>query len=66
MNNRLQQFSSTTRLIFWALLAVLIMGLVYGIFSTQFGQNVLICCCGGGLIVSIVGILSERGMRRPR
>ncbi|MEZ4670131.1 MAG: hypothetical protein R3E39_19675 [Anaerolineae bacterium] len=66
MNKRLQQFSSTTRIAFWVLLVVLIMGLVYGIFSTQFGQNVLICCCGGGLVVAVVGILSERGMRRPR
>lgn len=64
--NRLNRFSRNTRLIGWVILVLLIMAVLYAFFSSQLGQNVLLCCCGGGIVVAIAGILSERGMRRLR
>lgn len=64
--NRLRRLSRNTRIMGWFILALLIMAVLYAFFSSQLGQNVLLCCCGGGILVAAVGILSERGMRRPR
>lgn len=64
--NQKARFSRNTRLVGWAILALLIMAALFAFFSSQLGQNVLLVCCGGGILIAIVGILSERGMRRPR
>lgn len=64
--NQKTRFSRNTRLIGWVILVLLIMAVLFAFFSSQLGQNVLLICCGGGLLVAVVGILSERGMRRPR
>jgi hypothetical protein len=64
--NRLRRLSRNTRIVGWVILILLIMALLFAFFSSQLGQNVLLMCCGGGILVAVVGILSERGMRRPR
>ncbi|MCC6613826.1 MAG: hypothetical protein IT320_10140 [Anaerolineae bacterium] len=63
---RFRSLSTTSRSIFWLILALLLAGLLYAIFSTQLGQTALIVCCGGGLLIVVIGVLSEAGMRKPR
>ena len=63
---RFRSLSTTSRAVFWLILAALLAGLLYGIFSTQMGQTALLVCCGGGLLIIVIGVLSESGMRRPR
>jgi len=64
--NRYRNLSRNTRIIGWVILALLIMVALFAFFSSPLGRNVLLICCGGGILVAVVGILSERGMRRPR
>ena len=64
--NRLSRVSRRARMVGWGILVLLIMVLLFAFFSSQLGRNVLLICCGGGILVAVVGILSERGMRRPR
>ncbi len=63
---RLRGLSTSSRAVFWLIVAALIAGLLYAIFSTQLGQTALLVCCGGGLLILVIGGLSEAGMRRPR
>jgi len=63
---RFRSLSTTSRAVFWLILAALLAGLLYAIFSTQLGQIALLVCCGGGLLIIVIGGLSEAGMRRPR
>jgi len=60
----LRNVSRTSRVVFWIILTVLVGFLLYGFFSSSIGQYALLICCGGGLLVAVIGILSERGMRR--
>ena len=64
--NRYNRLSRNTRIVGWVILVLLIMAVLFAFFSSQLGQNVLLVCCGGGILIAVVGILSERGMRRPR
>ena len=63
---RFRGLSTPSRAVFWLLLAGLLAGALYAIFSTQLGQTALLICCGGGLLVVVIGLASEAGMRRPR
>jgi len=64
--NRLKRISLTSRTIYLLIVIALIVGAVYAVFSTQLGQTALLICCGGGVLLVVVGVMSERGMRRPR
>jgi hypothetical protein len=66
MNKRLKRISLTSRTIFWLILIGFIVIALYAFFSSRFGQTALLVCCGGLVLLVIVGILSERGMRRRR
>lgn len=61
--DRYRGLSRNARLLFTALLILLIVAVLYAIFSTQLGQNALLLCCGGVLLLIVVGVVSERGMR---
>jgi hypothetical protein len=61
---RFKGLSRPSRAIFWLFLIALVAGALYAIFSTQLGQNVLLLCCGGGILIAIIGAISEGGMRR--
>ncbi len=64
--DRLKRISLTSRTIFWLLLiAGVVIGL-YAFFSSRFGQTALLVCCGGAVVLVVVGIISENGMKRPR
>ncbi len=61
---RYRNLSRNSRFIFWAIIAAMVAFILYAIFSTSFGQTALLVCCGGGILVIIIGLISERGMRR--
>jgi hypothetical protein len=62
--NNLKNVRLASRTIFLLLFGLLIVALVYAFFSSRIGQTALLVCCGGALLLVVVGLLSERGMRR--
>jgi hypothetical protein len=64
LNDR--RISLTSRTIFFIILGLLILAGVYAFLSSRIGQTALLVCCGGAVLLVVVGILSESGMRRPR
>jgi hypothetical protein len=64
--NRLSGISLTSRTIFWLIIISFIIITLYAFFSSRFGQTALLVCCGGAVVLVVVGLLSERGMRRLR
>ncbi len=64
MNDR--RISLTSRTIFFIILGLLILAGVYAFLNSRIGQTALLVCCGGAVLLVVVGILSENGMRRPR
>lgn len=66
MDRRLKRISLTSRTVFWLILGAFVLIGVYTFFSSRMGQTALLLCCGGLIVLAVVGILSERGMRRPR
>lgn len=55
-----------SRTIFWLILIGMIVIGLYAFVSSRFGQTALVVCCGGLIVLVVVGILSENGMKRPR
>ena len=53
-------------MIFWGILAVMIVIGVIAFFTSQIGRTVALVCCGGLILVVVVALISESGMRRPR
>jgi hypothetical protein len=62
----LKRVSVTSRTVFWLILVAGVVIGLYAFFSSRIGQQALLICCGGLVVLAVVGILSERGMRRPR
>lgn len=64
--NRYRSLSQSTRSIFWVILAVMVVVGVIAFFTSELGRTVTLVCCGGIVLLVVVGVLSERGMQRPR
>ena len=64
--NRYRNLSSSSRTIFWIILAVMIVIGLIAFFTSETGRNVALVCCGGVILLLVVGVLSERGMQHPR
>lgn len=62
--NRLMALSKSSRFLFYAILIALITAALVAFFNSRIGTISLTLCCGGGIVLVIVGLLSERGMRR--
>lgn len=62
--DRLRNVRLASRTIAWLILGALIIIGLYAFFNSRFGQTALLVCCGGIIVLVIVGILSENGMRR--
>lgn len=62
----LRNVSLASRTVFWLILVALVVIGLYAFFSSRVGQTALVICCAGLVVLVVVGILSERGMRRPR
>jgi cell division protein FtsW (lipid II flippase) len=64
--NQYRSLSQSTRRIFWVILAVMIVVGVIAFFTSELGRTVTLVCCGAVILLIVVGVLSERGMQRPR
>ena len=64
--NRYRNLSSSTRIIFWIILTIMVVIGLIAFFTSETGRNVALVCCGGVILLVVVGLLSERGMQRPR
>jgi hypothetical protein len=64
--DRFRNTRLASRTVFWLILIALVVAALYAFFSSRIGQTALVICCGGLVLLVVVGILSERGMRRPR
>lgn len=64
--DRLKQISLTSRTIYLLVIGLLIVIGLYAFVNSRIGQTALLVCCGGAVLLVIVGIISEGGMKRPR
>lgn len=64
--DRLKGFSLTSRTIYRLIIVGMVIVLVFAFLNSRIGQTALLVCCGGAILLVVVGLLSERGMRRPR
>jgi di/tricarboxylate transporter len=64
--NRYHSLSQSSRSIFWVILAVMVVVGVVAFFTSELGRTVTLVCCGAAILLIVVGVLSERGMQRPR
>jgi hypothetical protein len=63
--DRFRNIRLASRTVFWLIMIALIVAALYAFFSSRIGQTAVFICCGGLVLLVVVGILSERGMRRP-
>lgn len=61
-----RNLSRNSRRVFWVVLALIVLVGLYAFFTSRIGQYIVIACCGGLILLAVIGLLSERGMRRPR
>ncbi|MEP7293761.1 MAG: hypothetical protein ABI835_18380 [Chloroflexota bacterium] len=64
MTNRYRNLSGSSKRIFWVILAVMIVVGLFAFFTSETGRNIALLCCGGIVVLIVVGIVSENGMRR--
>jgi hypothetical protein len=64
--DRFKRISLTSRTIYILVIGVLILIGLFAFFNSQIGQTALLVCCGGAIVLVVVGIISEGGMKRPR
>ncbi|MBL8154221.1 MAG: hypothetical protein JNM70_08560 [Anaerolineae bacterium] len=64
--DRLKGFSLTSRTIYRLIIVGMVIVLLFAFLNSRIGQTALLVCCGGAILLVVVGLLSERGMRRPR
>jgi len=64
--NRLKRISVASRTVYLVVIGALILIGLYAFFNSRIGQAAFLVCCGGAVLVVILGIVSERGMRRPK
>lgn len=64
--NRYRNLSRSSRNLFWVILAVMIVAGLIAFFASETGRTIALVCCGGVILLVVVGAISEGGMRRPR
>ncbi|HVU13579.1 MAG TPA: hypothetical protein VHD90_20005 [Phototrophicaceae bacterium] len=64
--NRYRNLSNNSKIIFWIILAIMVVVGLIAFFTSPTGRAVALVCCGALILVVIVGILSESGMNRRR
>jgi hypothetical protein len=64
--DRLKRISVASRTVYIIIIGALILIGLYAFFNSRIGQAAFLICCGGAVVLVIVGIVSEGGMRRPR
>lgn len=64
MTSRYRNLSSSSKRIFWVVIAVMLVVGLIAFFTSDTGRNIALLCCGGIMLLVAVGIISESGMRR--
>lgn len=64
--NRYRNLSSHSRSVFWVVLALMIILGLIAFFTSEVGRTVALVCCGGVLLLIVIGVVSEGGMKRPQ
>ena len=64
--DRFKQISLTSRTIYILVIGALILIGLFAFFSSRVGQTALLVCCGGAIVLVVVGVISEGGMKRPK
>jgi len=64
--DNLKNLSVGSQRVFWIIIIAFILIGLYAFFTSRLGQTLVLICCGLIVAIAVVGILSERGMRRPR
>lgn len=64
--DRYKGFSRSSKSLFWVILAAMILVGLVAFFTSDVGRTLALVCCGGLIVLVIVGVASERGMNRPR
>ena len=64
--NRYRNLSRSSRNIFWVVLVVMIVVGLIAFFTSETGRNLALVCCGGLILLIVIGVVSEGGMRRSR
>jgi hypothetical protein len=67
MNRGVERFrglSTTTQVIAGLILAAMVLALLVAFFASDIGRTVALVCCGAVVLIVVVGLASERGMRR--
>jgi hypothetical protein len=64
--DRLKGLSLASRTVYILIIGAFVLIGLYAFFNSRIGQTALLLCCGGAVVLVVVGILSENGMRRPR
>ncbi len=62
--DRYSGLSRTSRTVFWVILAAMIVIGLFAFFTSELGRNLALICCGGIVVLILIGIISENGMRR--
>lgn len=66
MNRQIERFkgaSQATKGLFIAIIVGMVLIGLYAFFTSELGRTITLVCCGGVVLVIVVGVLSERGMR---
>lgn len=64
--NQLRNLSNQSRIVFVVVALILVAIALFAFFTSELGRTLTLICCGGLILVVVLGILSERGMRPPR
>jgi hypothetical protein len=64
--DRLKDFSLTSRTLYRLIIIGMVVVLIFAFLNSRIGQTAFLVCCGGAVLLVVVGLLSERGMRRLR
>lgn len=64
LTRRLRNISARARRVYFGIAILVGLILLYALFTSRAGQTLVAVCCGGLILLAVVGVLSERGMRR--
>jgi FlaA1/EpsC-like NDP-sugar epimerase len=67
MNRSVERFrglSRTMQIVAGVIVGAMVLVLLWAFFTSELGRTVALVCCGGVILLVIVGVMSESGMRR--
>jgi hypothetical protein len=61
---RVRGLSRGTQIVAGLILVAMVIALLIAFVTSEVGRTISLVCCGGVMLVVVIGLLSERGMRR--